>query len=170
MLQQIRRTARRAAPGLILAATVAALPQLATGQITRSDDPCYETLSAWGDLAILTQVSYTDTGRLADAFLAVRTWVAKTTGVLAMSKSMLSAGGSLTAEERAARQRLRDCIPWLREIIRRLDDAMKQSNINVIDPGGRDARGGMPRADAVAAVQKAVAEALAEAKAQLTRK
>lgn len=163
---------QRLARGFLVAAALFGLPRAVAAQITTADDPCHVALSEWGNLSILTQVSYTDADRVADAFTAVRRWITTTTGVLRMSKAMLGQGGSLTAEERAARQQLRDCLPWLRNIIRRLDDAMKESNINVVDAlGDRNApRGGIPRADAVAVANKAVAEALAEAKAQLDRK
>jgi len=170
MTTRLHHSPRLRAIGLLAAATLIVLPHQASAQIARSDDPCYEALSAWGDLSILTTVSYTDAGRLAEAFAVIRSWVTTTTGVLQMSKAMLGAGGSLSAEERATRERLRDCIPWLRNIMRRLDDAMKESNINVLDVGDRNARGAIPRADAVAAVNRAIAEALAEARAQLERK
>jgi hypothetical protein len=60
---------RRLVPGFLMAPALIALPHGVSAQIAQADDPCYQELSAWGDLSILTEVSYTDAGAEANAQL-----------------------------------------------------------------------------------------------------
>ena len=48
--------------------------------------------------------------------------------MLQASKDLLDAGKPLSADQIADRQALRDCIPWLRNIIRQLNDALIKAN------------------------------------------
>jgi hypothetical protein len=145
----------------------------AEAQIADPNDPCYKALSEWGDLRILTQVSLTDVSRLSDALKATNTWSASVKAMLLKRKAEVEAGTPLTAAEIETRQRVRDCLPWLRRIVTDLKDALAKADIGYIDQSG-DRNAAPPRGKValplfVQTVLDAVAAVLKEIQAQLGR-
>jgi hypothetical protein len=117
------------------------LPLAASAQMVNDKDPCYAPVFGRYQIPPLLSGSWTSVEDVSDAVARIRRTSADMFREIQGFKAQ-AATGSLAAGDRIRLQGYLRCLPWLRELLRRAEDAMKSLGINTVGSG--DDRGRPP--------------------------
>jgi hypothetical protein len=156
------RPARCVAPALaIVILLVVGYPATGRAQLVNEKDPCYLTLFGTNLNPWMTQGSWESADDVGNAAALIRASVAFRLDLI-KERVAKAATGYLTPGELESLRATNRCLPWLRSLLRRLDDALKRLSINSIVIAGER------NPVAAQAVMRAITDDLAEAERLLT--